>query len=296
MQKVEKSKVRKKRSAGSILVTIIIIVIFAAGAGLLLYPTISNLWNEYRNQHLITQYNTSVGSLSSSEIDQIKAEAQAYNEQHTVNQIVDAFSEEEDYILTHPYDQLLNPNGDEIMGSIVIPKINVNLAIYHGLGKEALENGVGHCEGTSLPIGGESTHAVLAGHRGLPSAKLFTDLDQLEIGDVFYIKVLDETLAYQIDQIKTVLPDQTEDLAIVPGEDYVTLITCTPYGVNTHRLLVRGTRIPYTAEQAEEVEAAETDILSTYLPYILLAIGLLVFIIVVLIMVKHAKKKSSQQR
>ncbi|MGI6206102.1 MAG: class C sortase [Anaerovoracaceae bacterium] len=291
MRKKEETGVRKKRRAGNIVITIIIVSIFVVGAGLLLYPTFSNLWNEYRNQQLITDYNDSVQSLDNSEIERIRAEAKAYNDQHTVNQIVDAFTEEEDYILTHPYDQLLNPNGDEIMGSIVIPKIGVNLAIYHGLGKDTLEKGVGHCEGTSLPIGGESTHAVLAGHRGLPSAKLFTDLDQLETGDVFYIKVLDETLAYKVDQIKTVLPEETEDLAIVPGKDYVTLITCTPYGVNTHRLLVRGTRIPYTPDMAEDVAATEDNVLANYLPFILLAIGILVFVIIALIMWKRSKRK-----
>ena len=286
--------IRRRRSVGSILITIIIAVIFTAGAGLLLYPTVSDLWNRYRNQHLITEYNDSVDTLTNAEITQIKADAQAYNAQHTVNQIVDAFGQEEDYILTHPYDQLLNPNGDEVMGSIIIPKINENLAIYHGLGKEALENGVGHCEGTSLPIGGEGTHAVLAAHRGLPSAKLFTDLDQLETGDVFYIKVLDETLAYQVDQIKTVLPDETEDLAIVPGQDYVTLITCTPYGVNTHRLLVRGTRIPYTADMASEAQEAQADPYSRYLPYILLAAGVLAVVIISAGIIKRAGKKSSR--
>ena len=291
MRKKEETGVRKKRRAGNIIITIIIVSIFVVGAGLLLYPTFSNLWNEYRNQQLITDYNDSVQSLDNSEIERIRAEAKAYNDQHTVNTIVDAFTEEEDYILTHPYDQLLNPNGDEIMGSIVIPKIGVNLAIYHGLGKDSLEKGVGHCEGTSLPIGGESTHAVLAGHRGLPSAKLFTDLDQLETGDVFYIKVLDETLAYKVDQIKTVLPEQTEDLAIVPGKDYVTLITCTPYGVNTHRLLVRGTRIPYTPDMAKDVAATENNVLANYLPFILLAIGILVFVIIALIMWKRSKRK-----
>jgi len=131
------------------------------------------------------------------------------------------------------------------MGSIEIPKIHVDLAIYHGTGDEALSSGAGHLRGTSLPVGGENTHAVISGHRGLPSAKLFTDLDQLENGDVFYIHVLNENLEYQVDQIKTVLPTDLDDLEIVPGGDYVTLMTCTPYGVNTHRLLIRGTRIPY---------------------------------------------------
>lgn len=286
-------KPRKKRTVGSIIFTIVIVVIFVAGLGFLLYPTVSNLWNEYRNKQLITDYQQSVENLSNEEIEKEWAAAKAYNDQHTTNYIVDAFNQEEDYILTHPYDQLLNPNGDEVMGSIEIPKIGVNLAIYHGLGQDALENGVGHVEGTSLPIGGEGTHAVLAGHRGLPSAKLFTDLDQIVVGDVFYIHVLDQTLAYQVDQIKTVLPEQTEDLAIVEGEDYVTLITCTPYGVNTHRLLVRGTRIPYTPEEETETSASAAisgQLTIQQLLKILIG-GIFAFLIILAIILRRSRKK-----
>ena len=145
-----------------------------------------------------------------------------------------------------------------MMGYIIIPRLNTTIPIYHGTSESVLQVGVGHMETTSLPVGGESTHAALSGHRGLPTASLFTDLDQMQVGDQFYIKVLGHTLAYQVDQILTVLPDETQPLAIVPGEDYVTLITCTPYGVNSHRLLVRGTRIPYSEQEMEQAAADQS--------------------------------------
>jgi sortase A len=204
-----------------------------------------------------------------------------------VNTIIDAFDEEEnDYVLSHPYDQVLNPSGNEIMGYIEIPKISVKLAIYHGIGTDALENGCGHIEGTSLPIGGIGNHAVISAHRGLPSAKLFTDLDQLEIGDLFYITVLDEKLAYKVDQIKTVLPEETEDLAIEDDKDLVTLVTCTPYGVNTHRLLVRGERTEYVEEEDSTTSGIilRNPLEGTDRSQRLLVTGLLVFIVVLILM------------
>jgi len=150
-----------------------------------------------------------------------------------------------DPITKDSYDRILNINGDGMIGYIIIPKINIKDRIYHGTDESVLQVGIGHLRNTSLPVGGDTTHAVLSGHRGLPSADLFTDLDQLTIGDVFYIKVLDKTLCYSVDQVLTVLPDQTDELQIQKGKDYVTLITCTPYGVNSHRLLVRGVRVPF---------------------------------------------------
>lgn len=239
----------KKKKKSSWLLNGVIVLIFLVGVGILFYPTVSDLWNNYRNQRLISNYTDTVETMEPEDYSKIWEEAKAYNDQHKVNTIVDAFDEEEgDYILSHPYDQLLNPTGNEIMGYLEIPKINVRLAIYHGIGPNALENGCGHIEGTSLPIGGESTHSVISAHRGLPSAKLFTDLDQMEVGDIFYINVLDETLAYKVDQILIVLPEETESLAIEEGKDLVTLVTCTPYGVNSHRLLVRGERTEYVPE------------------------------------------------
>ena len=225
------------------------------GAGILFYPTISSQWNKYRDSLLISAYTQKVQDYSEEQYRDVYQAAKAYNDQHLTNYILDAFDESaEEYILTHPYDTLLNPLGDYVMGYIEIPKIDVSLPIYHGVGTAALEKGAGHIEGTSLPIGGPGTHAVLSGHRGLPGRKLFTDLDLIQVGDQFYLNVLNETLAYEVDQILTVLPHETEALDIVPGEDLVTLVTCTPYGVNSHRLLIRGHRIEYSKANKDEQE------------------------------------------
>lgn len=271
---------RKRRKRNKKIKYLIMLILFLIGAGIFLYPTISDMWNQYRNVRLITEYDTSVTDLSKREYARLWKEAKEYNAEHPVNSIVDAFNESDQYVLTHPYDQVLDPDGNGLMGSIEIPKINVKIAIYHGLGSDVLEKGAGHIEGTSLPIGGKNTHAVLAAHRGLPGAKLFTDLDQMEIGDKFYLHILGKTLAYKVDQIKTVLPGETKALDIVEGEDHVTLLTCTPYGVNTHRLLVRGIRTRYVEQETEKSETvpqklAEVD------PVKLLKAGLLIFVLLV---------------
>ncbi len=285
-------KERAEKKQGSILVRIAILLLFMVGLGIYLYPTVSDLWNKYRNQQLINTYSESVGDLSEEKKAEIWAEAEAYNAQHTENVIVDAFNEDDEYVLSHPYDTLLDPNGDGLMGNIEIPKLNLNLAIYHGLGTDVLEKGIGHVEGTSLPIGGESTHAVLAGHRGLPTAKLFTDLDQMEVGDIFLIHVMDKTLAYEVDQIKTVLPEETEDLDIIPGEDHVTLVTCTPYGVNTHRLLIRGIRTEYTEEMQEEQEALQSKEVN---PLLLLVAGAVIFVVILLFILLITKRRDRKR-
>ena len=226
-------------------------LLFLLGLSILLYPTFSDAWNQYRNAKLINTYETAVNDLPDKDYDRLWKEAKRYNREHTVNTFVDAFDEKGDYILSDAYKKILDPDGEGLMGSIEIPKIQARIAIYHGISDDVLEKGAGHVEGTSLPVGGKSTHAVLAAHRGLPSAKLFTDLDQVEIGDIFFLHILGKTLAYKVDQIKTVLPSETEDLDIIKGEDHVTLLTCTPYGVNTHRLLVRGTRTKYVENKTE---------------------------------------------
>ena len=294
----------KKKKKSSWLLNGVIVLIFLVGVGILFYPTVSDLWNNYRNQRLISNYTDTVETMEPEDYSKIWEEAKAYNDQHKVNTIVDAFDEEEgDYILSHPYDQLLNPTGNEIMGYLEIPKINVRLAIYHGLGPNALENGCGHIEGTSLPIGGESTHSVISAHRGLPSAKLFTDLDQMEVGDIFYINVLDETLAYKVDQILIVLPEETESLAIEEGKDLVTLVTCTPYGVNSHRLLVRGERTEYVPEDdvGDSGVILRNPLEGAGRAERLLMIGLLVVMIVLIILTiafkisdRRKKKKDNQ--
>ena len=283
---------------------LIFLLIFLAGAGVMFYPTFSELWNSYRNQKLVSSYTEAVETMEPEDFSAIWAEARAFNAQHTVNSIVDAFDEETDeYVLSHPYDQVLNPTGNEIMGYIEIPKINVRLAIYHGIGTEALENGCGHIEGTSLPIGGVGNHAVLSAHRGLPSAKLFTDLDQMEVGDLFFVKVLDAKLAYKVDQILTVLPEETDDLAIEPGRDLITLVTCTPYGVNSHRLLVRGERTEYV----EEEDTMKSGIIlrnpleGTNQAQRMLVLGMMVFLVFLILMgiilrISDWRKKKKKQR
>lgn len=270
-------------------------LVFLAGAGVFLYPTVSDMWNQYRNVRLVSRYDEAVTDLSDNEYEKLWNEAKEYNAEHPVNSIVDAFGEKDDYVLTQPYDQVLDPNGEGLMGSIEIPKINAKLAIYHGLSKTVLEKGVGHVEGTSLPVGGKSTHAVLAAHRGLPSAKLFTDLDQMKKGDIFILHILGKNLAYKVDQIRTVLPEETGELDIVEGEDHVTLVTCTPYSVNTHRLLVRGIRTKY-AEGEIRNDKTISHRLAVTDPRKVLAGGFAVLIVLILLIYLSVRYRDKKRR
>ena len=275
--------------------TIFFALVFLAGAGVYLYPTVSDMWNQYRNVRLVSRYDEAVTDLSDNEYEKLWNEAKEYNAEHPVNSIVDAFGEKDDYVLTQPYDQVLDPNGEGLMGSIEIPKINAKLAIYHGLSKTVLEKGVGHVEGTSLPVGGKSTHAVLAAHRGLPSAKLFTDLDQMKKGDIFILHILGKNLAYKVDQIRTVLPEETGELDIVEGEDHVTLVTCTPYGVNTHRLLVRGIRTKYAEGEIRNDETISHRLAVTD-PRKVLAGGFAVLIVLILLIYLSVRYRDKKRR
>ena len=223
------------------LMRILIILIFILGLGILLYPIVSNLFMSVFQTTAIQEYNYTVEQMEQERIEEILSEARVYNKQFKNTIVVDPFSQEAENNVNSEYNEVLNIDGT--MGYIEIPKIEVNLPIFHGVSEEVLKRGVGHIETTPLPIGGEGNHSVLSAHRGLPSAKLFTDLDKLEIGDIFTIKMLTEILVYEIDQIKVVEPTDTQYLQSEYGEDYITLITCTPYAVNTHRLLVRGERI-----------------------------------------------------
>lgn len=270
-------------------------LVFLAGAGVFLYPTVSDMWNQYRNVRLVSRYDEAVTDLSDNEYEKLWNKAKEYNAEHPVNSIVDAFGEKDDYVLTQPYDQVLDPNGEGLMGSIEIPKINAKLAIYHGLSKTVLEKGVGHVEGTSLPVGGKSTHAVLAAHRGLPSAKLFTDLDQMKKGDIFILHILGKNLAYKVDQIRTVLPEETGELDIVEGEDHVTLVTCTPYGVNTHRLLVRGIRTKYAEGEIRNDETISHRLAVTD-PRKVLAGGFAVLIVLILLIYLSVRYRDKKRR
>ena len=270
-------------------------LVFLAGAGVFLYPTVSDMWNQYRNVRLVSRYDEAVTDLSDNEYQKLWNEAKEYNAEHPVNSIVDAFGEKDDYVLSQPYDQVLDPNGAGLMGSIEIPKINAKLAIYHGLSKTVLEKGVGHVEGTSLPVGGKSTHAVLAAHRGLPSAKLFTDLDQMKKGDIFILHILGKNLAYKVDQIRTVLPEETGELDIVEGEDHVTLVTCTPYGVNTHRLLVRGLRTKYVEGEIRNDETISQRLAATD-PKKVLAGGFAVLVVLILLIYLSVRYRDKKRR
>ena len=224
------------------LINALVAIVLIAGLGVLLYPAVSNQINLYQSGKRILAYGQSADALDPADYRQMLDEARAYNESLKEVVLRDAFAsaaQETD----ESYQRLLRLTDDGIMGVIEIPKIGVRLPIYHTTSDYGLERGVGHMEGTSLPVGGESAHCALSGHRGLPSARLFSDLDQLVEGDLFYITVLNELLVYEVDQILTVLPYELEHVAAVEGEDLVTLVTCTPYGINTHRLLVRGRRV-----------------------------------------------------
>ena len=243
-----RSNKKRKMTIKDIIRLLVLVVAFAV----LLYPTVSSYVNEKNGSKVVSNYDAESVRLSNAEKEKMLEDARAYNKEMLSNiDLIDPFSQGETSI-DERYESLLNIDGSGMMGYIRIPKIKVEIPIYHGTSESVLQAGVGHFWGTSLPVGGESTHTVLTGHRGLPTKTLFTNMDKLVEGDVFYIKVLDETLAYKVDQILTVLPEETEALSIVPGKDYATLVTCTPYAINTHRLLVRGHRIPY--EEAVKIE------------------------------------------
>lgn len=231
------------------LTTILLILVFLSGLGLLMYPTISDFINKAHQSAAIDTYEQQISSLSKEDYSEMLGAARAYNQRITTNEFP---SNDIDLAGNTEYMKALNPNGNGMMGYIKIDKIDVRIPIYHTSTNPILQIGIGHMPMTSLPVGGTSTHSVLLGHRGLPSSKLFSDLDQMKIDDVFYIYVLDEILAYKVDQIKIVEPTDTSDLQIVKGQDYVTLVTCTPYGINSHRLLVRGVRIPYESTIADK--------------------------------------------
>lgn len=275
-----------------------LVLLFLIGLSILLYPTVSNLWNEYRAQKLISEYDSVVSNSSNVDYDTIMKSAQNYNKSLIGEILPDAFSVR-DGIQDSDYDKQLDVSGNGMMGYVEIPSINVKLPIYHYTTDEVLEKGVGHLLGSSLPIGGESTHTILTAHRGLPSAKLFTDLNLLKNGDVFYISVLDEILAYEVDQILTVEPEDTKELAIKDGKDYATLVTCTPYAVNSHRLLVRGHRIPFERseyqKQHKETKPQQTS--AIVMRVVCVIVGIIIALIIVTVINKRGiigKRKKKQ--
>ena len=284
--------------------TILIAVLFLAGLSVLLYPLVANQWNSYRQSQLISEYTENIEKQDSEETidyDLEWAKADAYNKNLMPMILPDSFAVAEMSDRDEAYMACLNLNNDGMMGIVEIPKIDVKIPIYHTTDEDVLEIGAGHLEGSSLPIGGESTHAVISAHRGLPSATLFTDLDKLEEGDHFLLHILNDTLCYEVDQILVVEPEDTEALSVEEGEDLVTLLTCTPYGVNSHRLLVRGHRVPYVPEEVQEENHSSVlgvSMHTNYLLWVLVGIGLTGLFILVLYLRerKLAKARREQKR
>lgn len=286
----------------------ILILVLLAGLGLILYPTVADYWNKVHSARVISSYNEDLSKLGKDEYEGILEAARAYNRKIAQTglkwQLTDAEKQE--------YNSTLKIGDSSIMGTVDIPRINVSLPIYHGTNEAELQIGIGHLEGTSLPVGTESwkvsglrrrvgkvtdpndcSHCVLSGHRGLPSARLFTDLDKLVQGDTFTLTVLNETLTYEVDQIRIVLPEDLSDLKLVPGEDYCTLVTCTPYGINTHRLLVRGHRIAnLMGDVAVAMDATQINTLYT-VPFIAVPIVLMLLIVTLVITNKQIKHRDA---
>lgn len=265
--------------------TILLVMIFAVGLSLLLYPTVSDWWNSFHATTAISGYTEAVSDLSDEEYNQILEEAAQYN-RDLLNQTSRFHPTEQEH---ERYGKTLDFNENGMIGYIRIPSIRVNLPVYHGTEEATLQHSIGHIEGSSLPIGGESTHTIVSGHRGLPSAKLFTDLDKLEEGDYFMITVLDDTYTYMVDQIKIVEPEDFTYLQIEPGEDLATLVTCTPYGINTHRLLVRGHRVDNLPDDFINTRN-EAMLIDSKLVALFIAVPVLVGLFV-WVMVKGRKKK-----
>lgn len=266
---------------------IILILILFAGLSLLLYPSFSDYWNSLQQSYAVASYVEQVTKMDHEEYERIWQNAVDYNQK--------LLDRENEYVLpetmTEEYKNNLNIGGNGIMAYIEIPSIDVYLPIYHGTDESVLQVAIGHLDWTSLPIGGEGSHCVVSGHRGLPSARLFTDLDQLQPGDTFILNVLDQVLTYQVDQVKIVEPFETEDLLIEEGKDYCTLVTCTPYGVNSHRMLVRGIR----TDNAKEVRAiritADALQIEPMIVAALLAVPMLLILLILLLLPKPKTKR-----
>lgn len=264
--------------------TIVIIVALIAGVGLLAYPTVSDWWNSFHQSRAIEGYVDAVNELSQEEYERVWNDAKAYNK--TLLNNVQTFELNEKQLAD--YRSQLNIEGNGIMGYIEVPVINVKLPLYHGTDESVLQTAIGHIEGSSLPVGGESTHCVVSGHRGLPSATLFTNLDKVQEGDLFMFHILNETLTYEVDQIRIVEPYDTKDLQIVAGKDLATMVTCTPYGINSHRMLVRGHRVPNVDGDRVASEAEQVN------PIIVAAfVGIPILFIILLLALLFTRRKKS---
>lgn len=272
---------------------IMIVILFIAGLSLLLYPFVANQWNNYRQKRLMSNYDQVVAEKEAAgliDYDAEKEAAVAYNNGLLPSILPDAFADEEIKGEDEAYQVCLNIAGDGIMGTVEIPKIKIKLPIFHGTSEEVLEKAAGHLTGSSLPVGGENTHAVITAHRGLPSAALFTDLDKMKEGDHFLLHILKETLCYEVDQISIVEPEDTKALAVEDGMDLVTLVTCTPYGVNSHRMLVRGHRVPYDPQELadENLPLSDMSLHTNYLLWVI--VGILITAAFCFFLYKREKK------
>ena len=266
--------------------TAFLVLLLLAGVSLLLYPSLSDYWNSMHQTRAIASYAETVSQLDTAQYDEMWKAAQNYNRSLAQRETAFALTDEQ----KAAYESLLDVSGLGVMGYIEIPEIDCSLPIYHGTEESVLQVAVGHLEWSNLPVGGEGTHCVLSGHRGLPSAKLFTNLDKLAVGDTFLLRVLDEVLTYEVDQILIVEPEQVDALGIVPGEDYCTLVTCTPYGINTHRLLVRGHRVENTPEAARMHVTADATQFDPLLVAPALAIPVLLLLLMILLVPKRRRK------
>ena len=285
-----------KKKAGNLVIGII----FLAGLSLLLYPFVANQWNNYRQKQLISGYEQVVSEKEAAEgidYDAERKKAEDYNEALLPCVLPDSFALAESSGVDPVYMNTLNIAGDEMMGSVEIPKINIKIPIYHTTEEDVLNKGAGHLEGSSLPVGGANTHAVISAHRGLPSASLFTDLDQMKVGDHFLLHVLDETLCYEVDKISVVKPEDTSALAVEDGQDLVTLLTCTPYGVNTERLLVRGHRVPYVEEEVKEEKTvlSGSSLHTNYLLWVFVGLSVTALFVFVLYLKKTKLKRRANK-
>ena len=266
--------------------TAFLVLLLLAGVSLLLYPSLSDYWNSMHQTRAIASYAETVSQLDTAQYDEMWKAAQDYNRSLAQRETAFALTDEQ----KAAYESLLDVSGLGVMGYIEIPEIDCSLPIYHGTEESVLQVAVGHLEWSNLPVGGEGTHCVLSGHRGLPSAKLFTNLDKLAVGDTFLLRVLDEVLTYEVDQILIVEPEQVDALGIVPGEDCCTLVTCTPYGINTHRLLVRGHRVENTPEAARMHVTADATQFDPLLVAPVLAIPVLLLLLMILLVPKRRRK------
>lgn len=271
------------------IIILIVVILFLAGLAVLLYPTVSDWWNSRQQSRKIADYVDEVAVLDDTRYNELWEAAKAYNASLLEQGEPDTLTEEQ----RAQYNKMLDVAGNGVMGFINVPSIDCTLPVYHGTEDDILQEAIGHLDWTSLPTGGESTHCVLSGHSGLPSAKLFTNLEKMQEGDIFTLHVLDEVLTYEVDQILVVLPEDLNSVQIVEGQDYCTLLTCTPYGKNTHRLLVRGHRIENLEEPAIDYGKANDTVVEPALLVVLIAVPVILILLVILLLQNRRRKRDS---